>query len=100
MSIRTEIEVFLQSLTEKTREEIMEIEQLILEAAPNCRLWFLDGKNANGKTVTNANIGYGLQKLHYKDGSFRDFYQVGISPNKSGISMYFIGLEDRNYLKK
>jgi len=40
---------------------------------------FLDGKDANGKVITNPNIGYGNLQLQYKDGSSKPFYQVGIT---------------------
>ncbi len=67
---------------------------------PDCQLWFLDGKDANGKVVTNPNIGYGHQIMNYADGSSRAFYQIGISANKSGISIYVIGLKDKAYLSQ
>jgi hypothetical protein len=28
----------------------------------------------------------------------RDFYQIGLSANKSGISIYILGIEDKKYL--
>jgi hypothetical protein len=65
---------------------------------PNCKLWFLDGKNDKGKTVTNPNIGFGNQTLKYADGTSKEFYQIGISPNSTGISVYIIGLKDKKYL--
>jgi hypothetical protein len=67
---------------------------------PNCKLWFLDGKNDKGKTVTNPNIGFGNQTLKYADGTSKEFYQIGISPNSTGISVYIIGLKDKNYLSQ
>jgi hypothetical protein len=65
---------------------------------PKCKLWFLDGKDDKGKIVSNPNIGYGLQTLKYADGTSREFYQIGISPNTTGISVYIIGLKDKKYL--
>jgi hypothetical protein len=58
----------------------------------------LDGKDDNGKIVTNPNIGYGLQKLKYANGKTKDFYQIGISGNTTGISVYVMGIEDKTYL--
>ncbi|MGH2612305.1 MAG: DUF1801 domain-containing protein, partial [Rhabdochlamydiaceae bacterium] len=46
----------------------------------------------------NPNIGYGLQTIKYADGTTRKFYQIGISPNTTGISVYIIGLKDKKYL--
>jgi hypothetical protein len=79
------------------------LHKLILEIMPDCKLWYLDGKNEQGKVVSNPNIGYGTQLIKAASGvkskdSTREFYQVGISANTSGISIYIIGLEDKTYL--
>lgn len=74
------------------------LHNLILEAGPACRLWFLDGKNDKGKTVSNPNAGYGLYTIKYADGTTRDFYQIGLSANKTGLSVYIMGIEDKKYL--
>lgn len=67
---------------------------------PGCKLWFLDGKDEKGKTVSNPNIGYGFYTIKYADGSTRDFYQIGLSANKTGISVYILGIKDKTYLTK
>ncbi len=65
---------------------------------PECKLWFLDGKDDNGKIISNPNIGYGLQTIKYADGKTKEFYQIGISANTTGISVYIMGIEDKKYL--
>jgi len=65
---------------------------------PEGRLWFLDGKDENGRTVSNPNIGYGLYSRKYADGKTREFYQIGLSANTTGISVYILGIEDKKYL--
>lgn len=65
---------------------------------PNCKLWFLDGKDDKGKVVSNPNIGYGLQTIKYADGKTKEFYQIGISANTTGISVYIMGIDDKKYL--
>jgi hypothetical protein len=65
---------------------------------PKCKLWFLDGTDDKGKIVSNPNIGYGIQTIKYADGKSREFYQIGLSGNKTGISVYSIGLKDKTYL--
>lgn len=74
------------------------LHRIILEAMPACKLWFLDGKDSENKTVSNPNIGYGLQTMKYADGTSRAFYQIGLSANTSGISVYIMGLKDKKYL--
>jgi hypothetical protein len=65
---------------------------------PACKLWFLDGKNSENKIVSNPNIGYGSQTINYADGKSKEFYQIGISANKTGISVYILGIKDKTYL--
>jgi hypothetical protein len=60
----------------------------------------LDGKNSENKTVSNPNIGYGLYTIKYADGTTRDFYQIGLSANKTGISVYILGMKDKTYLAR
>ena len=80
------------------RSEMQSLHQHILQVLPESKLWFLDGKDDKGKVVTNPNIGYGQFNIHYKDGSTRQFYLIGISGNTTGISVYIMGLEDKKYL--
>ena len=61
-------------------------------------MWFEDGKNSENKTVSNPNIGYGSYTIKYADGSTRDFFRIGQSANKTGISVYILGIKDKTYL--
>lgn len=72
----------------------------ILEMNPGCRLWFLDGKDERGKVVSNPNIGYGTLMKKYADGKTKAFYQVGISANSTGLSVYIMGMDDKTYLQE
>ena len=36
--------------------------------------------------------------MKYADGTTREFYQIGLSANKTGISVYILGIEDKKYL--
>ena len=73
---------------------------MILALMPACKLWFLDGKDEKGKIVSNPNIGYGFQTIEYANGKTREFYQIGVSANTTGISVYIMGLEDKTYLAR
>ncbi len=75
-----------------------ELHELILKLMPKCRLWFLDGKDAKGKTVSNPNIGYGVRTVKYANGKSGEFYQIGVSANTTGISIYILGIENKNDL--
>ncbi|RXR18929.1 DUF1801 domain-containing protein [Flavobacterium amnicola] len=98
MKIEEQIRTYIASQTDSKRNELEELHQFILKIMPDCQLWFLDGKDANGKIVSNPNIGYGLYTITYKDGKSRDFYQIGLSGNTTGISVYIMGIEDKTYL--
>lgn len=98
MTIQEEIKDYISSQPEPKRSDMQALHQLILKMRPACRLWFLDGKNSENKTVSNPNIGYGFQTMHYADGKTREFYQIGLSANKTGISVYILGIEDKTYL--
>ncbi len=98
MSVKKQIEEFIASQLEPKRSEFQELHGRILQLKPGCKLWFLDGKNAEGKVVSNPDIGYGSRPHKYADGSISEFYQIGLSPNKSGISVYILGIEDKKYL--
>jgi hypothetical protein len=71
---------------------------MILQILPAGKLWFLDGKNDENKTVSNPNIGYGFYTMKYTNGTTREFYQIGMSANTTGISIYILGIEDKTYL--
>src|SRR5882724_1370296 len=100
MSVQEQIQKHITSQPEPKRSDMQELHRIILEVKPACKLWFLDGKNSEGKTVANPNIGYGFYTIKYADGTTREFYQIGLSANKTGISVYILGLEDKTYLVK
>src|SRR6476620_3198627 len=77
---------------------MQELKGCMVRVLPACKLWFNDGKSGEGKTVANPNIGYGSYTIKYADGSTREFYQIGLSANTAGISVYILGLEDKKYL--
>ena len=98
MSIQEQVETYITSQTEPKRSDMQALHQLIRQVMPGCRVWFSDGKNSDNKTVSNPAIGYGLRTIHYADGKTKAFYQIGISANTAGISVYILGIDDKNYL--
>lgn len=98
MNVKAQIEKHIASHTEPKRSEMRQLHDLILRIDPGCKLWFLDGTNDEGKIISNPNIGYGSRTTKYADGSTREFYRIGLSANKTGISVYILGIEDKKYL--
>jgi hypothetical protein len=98
MTTQAQIDAYIASLPQAKQSDMQELNRMILRVMPKAKLWFLDGKNDAGKVVSNPNIGYGQYTMTYADGKTREFYQVGLSANTSGISVYIMGLDDKNYL--
>jgi hypothetical protein len=98
MAIQEQIQEYITSQPEPKRSDMQALHRVILQVMPACRLWFLDGKNNENKTVSNPSIGYGFYTIKYADGKTREFYQIGISANTTGISVYILGIEDKKYL--
>lgn len=100
MDLLEQIDAYIAAQPEPKQRDLRELHQMITGLIPECRLWFLDGKDENGRTVSNPNIGYGFQKMQYANGKTKEFYQVGTSANTAGISVYLMGIEDKQYLPK
>lgn len=100
MQIQDQIENYIASHPEPKRSDMRALHRLVLKEMPRCKLWFLDGKDGDGKTVSNPNIGYGLHTIKYANGRTREFYQIGLSANTTGISVYILGIEDKKYLAR
>jgi hypothetical protein len=98
MKVQEQIKAYIAGQPESKRSDMQELHRIILEVMPKCKLWFLDGKNSEGKIVSNPNIGYGAYTLKYADGTSREFYQIGLSANTTGISVYIMGIKDKAYL--
>lgn len=98
MKVKEQIDEYIATQPESKRSDMQELHRIILGVKSRSKLWFLDGKNDEGKVVSNPNIGYGAYTITYADGTTREFYQIGLSANKTGISVYILGLEDKKYL--
>lgn len=98
MVVKEEIKKYIASQPEPKRVDMQTLHNKILQLMPTCKLWFLDGKNSENKIVSNPNIGYGSYTIKYADGTTREFYQIGLSANKTGISIYIMGIKDKSYL--
>ena len=98
MNVKEQIAAYIASQPEPKRSDMQELHKHILQVMPKCKLWFLDGKDDKGKIVSNPNAGYGSYSIKYADGTTREFYQIGLSANTTGISIYIMGIKDKKYL--
>src|SRR5580704_3958707 len=98
MNVQEQISEYINSQPEPKRSDMQALHQRTLQILPRCKLWFDNGKNSENKTVSNPTIGYGCYTIKYADGKTRDFFQIGLSANTTGISVYILGIKDKTYL--
>jgi hypothetical protein len=100
MSVQEQINKYIAEQPQPKSADMQAFHRLLAEISPDCRLWFLDGRDGEGKVVSNPNIGYGLHTIEYADGKTREFYRVGLSANKAGLSVYIMNTPDKHYLSQ
>lgn len=99
MGVEKEISAYLESLEGQRGQDMRQLHEGIVAGHPRRRLWFSDGLDESGKIVTNPSIGYGAFSRTYADGKTVEQFRAGISANSSGITVYLMGIEDRNFLR-
>jgi len=100
MNVEEQIKKYIAGQPEPKRSDLQALHDSILKISPGCKLWFLDGKDDKGKIVSNLNIGYGNYTMRLAAGKTREFYQIGLTANTTGISVYIMGIEDKTHLAK
>jgi hypothetical protein len=98
MKAQQQIKEYIAGQQEPKRDDLQALHQLILQVSPGCKLWFDNGIDSEGKTVSNPTIGYGHQVIKYANGTSREFFRIGLSGNKTGISVYILGIKDKTFL--
>jgi hypothetical protein len=98
MNVEEQIKKYINSQPEPKRSDMQALHQRTLDVLPGCKLWFYDGKNSENKVVTNPNIGYGSHTIKCANGKTTEWFQIGISANKTGISVYILGIKDKTHL--
>lgn len=100
MNVREQIKKHITSQPEPKRSDMQKLDRITLQVLPECKLWFHDGKNSENQIISNPTIGYGARAIKYANGKTREFFQIGMSANKTGISIYILGIDDKTYLAK
>jgi hypothetical protein len=90
---------FLQHFPDSKQQELQEFIRIVAQVAPQENAIFYDGKDKEGKVVTNPAIGFGSYLHHFSDGRVEEVYRLGLSPNATGFSIYVLGLKDKEILK-
>jgi len=100
VNVQEQVKKYISSQPEPKRTDLRALHRLALQLSPRCKLWFFDGKDSKNHTVANPTLGYGSQTIEYANGKSRESFQIGVSGNKTGISVYILGLKDKKYLAK
>jgi hypothetical protein len=100
MNVQEQIKKYITSQPEPKRSDMQALHLLTLQVVPACKLSFYDGKNSKNQTIANPTIGYGFHTIKYADGTTRESFQIGLSANKTGISVYILGIKDKTYLAR
>lgn len=66
---------------------------------PHLERSFHDGKNDQGKQVTNPTYGFGSFEQTYANGDKKTHFQIGIAATQKGISLYLLGIRGKIDLK-
>jgi|SRR5436853_4658330 len=100
MNVQEQIKKYITSQPEPKRSDMQALHRLILQMLPASKLWFFDGKNSENQTIANPTIGYGSHTIKYANGTTREYFQIGLLANKTGISVHILGIKDKTYLAK
>ncbi|RYY49316.1 MAG: DUF1801 domain-containing protein [Chitinophagaceae bacterium] len=98
MTTLQQVKALIESQDADKKSDLQQLHKLITGLLSKGKLWYDDGKNDQQKTVTNPTIGYGSFVIKYADGNTKECFQLGISPNSAGISVYILGIKDKTYL--
>lgn len=80
-SVPVQVTEYLAAKAERKRGALTTLHAMMLRLMPGARLWFLDGKDEDGRTLSDPSIAHGLLNKAYADGRTREFYQIGLSAN-------------------
>ncbi|MFM7006478.1 MAG: DUF1801 domain-containing protein [Flavobacteriales bacterium] len=62
---------------------------------PNLEQSFHDGKNEQGKQVTNPTYGFGSFEQTYANGEKKIHFRIGVAETKNGFSIYLLGIRGK-----
>ena len=99
MNVSELIRSYIDSLPEPKQSDMRLLHETVLALSPGSKLWFLDGRDETGKVVSNPSIGYGTFEKPQANGKTRTLFQVGLSANSAGLTVYIMSLSDKAYLK-
>ena len=95
MTTEDQILHFISLQESSKQQDLLTLHELMTSILPNGKLWMEDGKNEEGKVVTNPTIGYGEFEQSYASGKKKKHFQIGLALTKHGISIYLLGIRGK-----
>lgn len=95
MTVATQINQYIQSLPKQKGHDLQQLHEHMINWMPHTTCCFEDGLATDGKIVTNPTIGYGSYLHHFANGTSKAIFQIGISANSKGISIYLMGIRNK-----
>ena len=93
------VDAYLGSHPEPKRTDLYSLHERVTRLFPGSPVSYFDGLDDTGKVVANPTLGYGTQTVEYASGSSKEVFKLGLSANKTGISIYVMGIKDKALLK-
>lgn len=93
------VDAYLGSHPEPKRTDLYVLHERFTSLFPDQPATYFDGLNDNGKVVANPTLGYGTHALEYANGASKQTFKLGLSANKTGISIYVMGIIDKTLLE-
>jgi hypothetical protein len=93
------VDTYLGSHPEPKRADLYKLHERFVNLFPGSPVSYFDGLDDTGKVVANPTLGYGKHTLEYATGASKEVFKLGLSANKSGISLYLMGIKDKTLLK-
>jgi hypothetical protein len=92
------IDTYIGSHPEPKRSDLIRLHDHFKNLFPGEAVSFFDGLDDSGKVVANPTLGYGKHIIQYASGATRETFKLGLSANKTGISVYLMGISDKTLL--
>ena len=93
------VDAYLGSHPEPKRTDLYSLHERFTSLFPGSSVSYFDGLDDTGKVVANPTLGYGKHTIEYASGSSKEVFKLGLSANKTGISIYVMGIKDKALLK-
>lgn len=93
------VDAYLASHPEPKRADLGRLHEKFKSLFPGQPVSYFDGLDDNGKVVANPTLGYGTHALDYANGASKQTFKLGLSANKTGISIYVMGIIDKTLLE-